>query len=488
MTFSGIWIAKTIGRQGKFENCIFKSSRKCLWVCGYQGFELLILKTTISDTKATDMKSPKRKKQVRTNRRLSIAGACLGVMVGGGIKAHAQTNSVDPAQFSALENQNQQLQQRLNALEDLAKKDGLMPSGSSSPKWVSAVSDMTISGFVQSSYFYNVYRPAGGYNDGYLWNTKDNNFSLNKVKFTFASPPAARSGTDWAAGYRVSLMAGQDAPILNSGSSITGFNLLREAYVDLNVPIGTGLNVKAGELISLLNYESGDGGAANENFSQGYQWYYTGNGPAAGVQFDYAFTDWLDLKFRVSNGLYAGPVSTTAKKGVMGTIGLNPTSKLWLDLTGFGGEGGGTEEADGGEVLAGYQVTSKLGTGFEGDYFYLSEGGGPSGDLWSLGGWVWYDFTSQVGLAFRAEFIDDPNGVGINVADPNSLAPAPFGHGISSPDDHGNLSSFTLTLNLKPVPNIKIQPEIRFNNTSYAGGFNGKDNQFILGCGASYLF
>ena len=43
--------------------------------------------------------------------------------------------------------------------------------------------------------------------------------------------------------------------------------------MELNIPIGTGLNVKAGEMISLLNYESGDGGAVNENFSQGYQWY-----------------------------------------------------------------------------------------------------------------------------------------------------------------------------------------------------------------------
>ncbi len=125
------------------------------------------------------------------------------------------------------------------------------------------------------------------------------------------------------------------------------------------------------------------------------------------------------------------------------------------------------------------------------DYFHLSVNDGPSGDLWSVGTWVWYDFTPKVGLAFRGEYLNDPDGVGINVADPNSLcsrsqmAPACALH---HPNDHGNLASFTLTLNLKPVPDIKIQPEIRYDTTSYAGGFNGKDHQIILGCGASYLF
>ena len=186
------------------------------------------------------------------NHRLKTAGACIGMIASGGVAVHAQTT--DTNAITTLQQQNQVLQQRLDALEDLAKKQGLMPSGTA-PKLVSAMTDMTISGFVQASYFYNVNRPASGYSDGYLWNTKDNSFSINKVKITFASPTAGADGGQWGAGYRVSLMAGEDAPILNSGASTTGFDYLREAYIDMNVPIGTGLNIKAGELISLLNYE-----------------------------------------------------------------------------------------------------------------------------------------------------------------------------------------------------------------------------------------
>jgi hypothetical protein len=438
---------------------------------------------TTQGIKTVAMKHPIQKNHPRNKKGLVVAGTSLGIIVGGGLAAQAQSTNTDD-KLNALEQQNAVLQQRLDSLEDVVKKEGLMPSATST-NIVSALNGMTISGFVEASYFYNLNRPASGYSDGYLWDTKDNNFTLNKVKITLASAPVEQNGDTWNAGYRVSLIAGQDAPIVNTDSGVTGFDYLREAYVELNVPIGTGLDIKAGELISLLNYESGDGGAVNENFSQGYQWYYTGNPPAAGVQLDYAFTPWLDVKFRVDNGLYSGPISTASRKGVMGSISLKPDSKTWINFIGFGGEAVGALSADGGSIIGGRQLTSKLGSGFELDYFHFDPDSGASGDTWSVGGWLWYDFTPKVGLAFRGEYLDDINGQGLNTA---YGAPAPFGAGIFSPDSHGNLASFTITLNLKPAPNIKIQPEFRYDTTSYTGGLNGSHNQFIVGCGASYLF
>jgi hypothetical protein len=423
-------------------------------------------------------------------KRFLAAGACLGAFAGGSAAVHAQTSQADA--ITQLQQQNQALQKRLDALENTVDNQGLKPADSKdmapTPPSVTAASAMIISGYVQTSYFDNLNNPSGGVNDGYLWNTRNNNFSINKVKLTLASPTVERSGDKFDAGYRLSLIAGEDAPILNSDSGTTGFDFLREAYVDINIPIGTGLNVKAGELISLLNYESGDGGATNENFSQGYQWFYTGDGPETGVQLDYNLTDWLNVKVRIEDGLYAGAIATRNEKGFMGSLNFKPTSTAWISLLGFGGEGVGNEDADGGEVMAGYQITKKLGTGFEGDYFHLDADSGQSGELWSVGTWVWYDFTPQIGLAFRGDYVDDPDGVGLNVSDPNSLAPAPHGAGIASPDNHGNIASLTLTLNWRPAPNIKIQPEIRYDTTTYAGGFNGKTDQIIAGAGISYLY
>jgi hypothetical protein len=427
-------------------------------------------------------------------RRLTNTLCVGGVLLGGATASVAADDAMDK-----LIKENQEMKSRLDALELLAQKEGLLPSGSKPPKFVSAMSDITISGFVQSSYFYNTDDPDDGYSDGYLWNTKDNSFSINKVKLTIASAPVERSGEEWDSGFRTSLLWGEDAPVLNTGGESQGLEALREAYVELNVPVGTGLNVKAGQLISMLNWESGDGGAANPNFSQGYQWFYTGNGPAAGVQLGYTLTDWLDVKFRVHNGLYAGAVDANEGKGVMGSIGIKPNEKLWLSLVGFGGDGNASMDVDGGSILGGYQVNEKLGTGFEFDYFSFDPETGSGGDLWSIGGWIWYDFTPKVGLAFRAEYLDDQDGFGIKgvgpranarigelaPADPTTTPPTPA---TLTPDSDGDLSSLTLTLNWRPAPNIKIQPEVRYNHTSYSDGMDGKKSQFIIGAGASYLF
>jgi len=134
------------------------------------------VKTTSDVMKYKKANNPSR------GRNLALAGACLGIIASGAIAAQGQTNSVDSDKMSELEKQNQDLANRLSALEALAKQEGIMPSGSAAPKFVSSVSQMTISGYAQASYFYNFRRPIGGYSAGYLWNTKDNNFFRGQGK------------------------------------------------------------------------------------------------------------------------------------------------------------------------------------------------------------------------------------------------------------------------------------------------------------------
>lgn len=388
------------------------------------------------------------------------------------------------ARMEKLEKENQDLRLRLEALEHVAKTEGIMPSGSEPPKLVKALSEVMLSGFVQASYFYNTDDPADRASDGYLWNTTHNSFSINKVKLTLASKPVERSGETWDAGFRVSMIWGEDAPVLNTGGGYQGLEDLREAYVELNVPIGTGLNVRAGQLISLLNFESGDGGAANPNFSQGYQWFFTGNGPAAGVQLGYAFNDWLDVKARVQNGIYAGPIDGNDAKTLMGSIGIKPDSKTWVNLIGFGGKENPNMFLAGGSILAGRDFGDKLHTGFEFDYFNFDFDTGNDADLWSVGAWVWYDFNSKVGIALRGEYLGDPDGGGLKGIN----LPGRTGSAILSGDSDGDLASITLTLNLRPIAGLKFQPEIRYDHTSYSGGFDGEEGRFIVGAGVSYLF
>lgn len=418
----------------------------------------------------------------RTSTRNARARFCAGVTAVA-VTSLLPVAADDAGRMEKLEKENQNLKKRLEAIEAVAQKEGLVPAGETTPKFVSSMSEITLTGFVQASYFYNTREPADGTSDGYLWNTTHNSFSINKVKVTLASKPVERTGEKWDAGFRTSLIFGEDAAVLNTGGERQGLEALREAYVDLNIPVGTGLNVKAGQLISLLNYESGDGGAANSNFSQGYQWFFTGNGPAAGAQVGYTFTDWMDVKARVQNGLYAGAVDNNDAKTVLVSLGFKPDDKTWINVIGFGGDENATMSVHGGSLLAGRSFGSNITTGLEFDYFNFDFPTSDA-DLWSVGGWFGYDFSSKVGVALRAEYLDDPDGGGLKGiglrGDPSTR--------ILSPDANGSIASVAFTLNLKPVPSVKIQPEIRFDTTSYKGGFDGKDNRVVVGIGASYLF
>ncbi len=443
----------------------------------------------------------RNKKTMRERRRskgpLKTAGVCLGVVVGSTALLQAQTaatpstgtNQVD--KLEKVEKENQNLRQRLEILEDMAKKEGLLPSGAKADPPVSAMSDIMISGFVTTSYFHDSSEPpaslTGRNSPGYLWSRMNDNFTLNKVKVTIASPQVQNNGDKFDAGYRVSLIAGQDAPYVDTKSALypSQFDYIREAYIELNIPVGTGLDVRAGELISLLNYESGDGGAVNANFSQGFQWFFTGNPPGEGVQVGYKFTDWFDAKFRVQNGLYAGPVENNNSKTYMGALDFKPMDKLWFNLLGFGGrQDAFAQSLWGGSLLGGYQVTDQLGFGTEWDYFnfFNPTGVTPSGnsEVWSGGLWTTYDFCKKVGLALRGEYLSDAHGVDASGGALGFLNPPGTGQ---------DLYSVALTLNYRPTPNLKIQPEIRFDHTSWSGGFvPGKQFRAIYGAGVSYLF
>src|SRR6185436_21029964 len=100
---------------------------------------------------------------------------------------------------------------------------------------------------------------------------------------------------------------------------------------------------------------------------------------------------------------------------------------------------------------------------------------GGDADLWSIGGWFGYDFTPVVGLALRAEYLNDVDGFGIKGVN----FPGRPGSAITSPDADVDVVSFALTLNWKPVPNIKVQPEIRYDHTTYKAGFDGKESRVI---------
>jgi len=106
----------------------------------------------------------------------------------------------------------------------------------------------------------------------------------------------------------------QDAPIVNTQSS-TSVLIISGSVCGDNIPIGTGLDVRVGELISLLNYESGDA-AREQQLLAGLQC-FSPQPPAAGVQLATRSNDWIGVKGRVQTPV-PGPIDNNSSKNLSG--------------------------------------------------------------------------------------------------------------------------------------------------------------------------
>ncbi|MDG1890989.1 MAG: outer membrane beta-barrel protein [Verrucomicrobiota bacterium] len=377
---------------------------------------------------------------------------------------------------------NMELRERLEVLEKrLGVEPDVMEQQGQEDGW-SILKESKLSGFAMVSFFHDTSDPADGRSNGYLWSDNTDELTLNKVKLTLENP-ASRSATDWDAGYHVSAMFGTDARFLNPSGGFTGMDDIRQAYVDINVPVGEGLNIKAGQLISLWNFESGDGGTVNPNFSQGNQWYFTGNPPGTGVQLSYPVSEKVDFTLRAQNGFYAGAADGNNGKTLLSSIGIKPNEDIWFKFNGVAGpETSADDWLTGAQMLAGVNLGTELNLQAATELSYLTWESmsvaqlGERGDAVSAGLWLWGDFTEKLGFGLRADVVNDQDG---------SFTSGLLGF----PANPGQeIYSTTLTVTYKPIAKLKIQPEVRYDTTTLAGGYDGDDSRWTIGLGASYTF
>ena len=137
-------------------------------------------KTLLKTQKQTNHHMTTRRKHnphTTKNRIRSSAGigACLlGGAILAGLPANlavAQSDS-GSGKLEKIEKENLDLRKRLDSLEHIIQKEGIVPTGVPDSHALKALSDSTISGFVTASYFHDTSNPPGGISPGYLWNRR----------------------------------------------------------------------------------------------------------------------------------------------------------------------------------------------------------------------------------------------------------------------------------------------------------------------------
>src|SRR5678815_2178658 len=161
-----------------------------------------------------------------------------------------------------------------------------------------ALASTTISGYVNTSAHWDI-GTGNGNVPGYAYNNgKQDGFNLDVVKLSIERP---LDEGQWSAGYKADLLFGPDANGLatQSGGTLGGDFAVKQAYVALRAPIGTGLDVKLGVFDTIVGYETFDAGN-NPNYTRSYG-YTIEPTTHTGVLVTYQFGEMIGISAGVAN-------------------------------------------------------------------------------------------------------------------------------------------------------------------------------------------
>src|SRR6267142_3259425 len=335
-----------------------------------------------------------------------------------------------------------------------------------------ALAGFKLTGFAAGSYSYSGHSAGGTAIVGRLYDRLQNRFMLNALGVVLDKPydPAK-----FTAGFHTEVLVGQDATVIQSDGGT--FNLgpqgdIPHLYVTLNVPTasGNGVQLKVGRMPTLLGLEVIET-YANPNWSEGNQFIYVENFTGTGVSLEAKLNRYVDAQFRVTNG-WDLVRDNNKRKSVMGRVGLNPDSVTSFAVVGFWGP-----EQPNNVVANRYGVEGLLWRKFgKAAVWVQADYGKEQSVSWSaLGGWITYDLSAAVGVALRADYVDDKNGARTSGV-------------LGFPATTGQrFGSATATLNVRAWPGALVRPELRYDrSTIYA--FDASKDQFTAALAVVYIF
>jgi hypothetical protein len=231
---------------------------------------------------------------------------------------------------------------------------------------------ITLSGYVDTSYTYQFAGtgeyasntpyptnpgsgPANVHAQLHAFDQSNNTFNINAVKI--ALEKALPDKNEWAAGFRIDTIYGEDAKYLadagiNGGPRAFNSNLnnsglaLEQALVKFRIPIGNGLDIYAGKFVTFLGYEVIES-PANLNFSRGLLFTNLIPLTGTGVYADYKFNDTVEAKLGIVDGW---------NNSTSGSVGANPST----GVPGTGGSALGNGNADNDTNSFGKAITGQV--------------------------------------------------------------------------------------------------------------------------------
>ncbi len=345
-------------------------------------------------------------------------------------------------------------------------------AGDANETVMTAVSSTTLSGYVSTTAIWNpgtgnAALPGGSF--GPSGAAAQDGFSLDVISLSLSK---ALDESEWAAGYNAQLWFGQNGPNSIGGvNQVTDDTIIKNANVDLRIPVGNGIDVKMGIFDSIIGYESTDFNA-NPNYSRNFGW---GLEPTTheGVLLSYNVNEMISVSAGIANANTPtlggnGRGGAESQKSYMASVALTaPDSMGFLSgatlyagvLDGLVGAG---STADTSNIYVGATIPTPvegLAVGVSWDY-RLENGpgssalGGTTSGAWAsaLAGYVSYNVTEKIAAHYRIDWGQGTDGT--------------FGDGLVAANaTQDKVLSNTLTLDYKAWENVISRLELRWDHS-----------------------
>ncbi|MDQ3393387.1 MAG: porin [Bacteroidota bacterium] len=345
---------------------------------------------------------------------------------------------------------------------------------------------LTISGYVDSYYQYNLNRPLSGYNQGRIFDLPHNSFNLGLVQTVFSYSINKLNVV-------ADLTFGPNADLGNFGNQGTS-RLIKQAYISYDFTDNVTFTI--GQFGTHIGYELIDA-PLNFNYSLSYLF---GNGPFyhTGAKLDFALSDKVGLMVGVVNG-WDAIQDYNEKKSLVAQVSFAPVEGFDIYVNWIGGDEYDFRELPGEmgnsafgankdsytslfDLTTSYQVTPSFLLGLNAAYGSFKTGAAVADDSddWSKDA-TWsgaaiysnYAFNDMFALGVRGEYFSDPSGV-------RYFGPV-------------EVTALTLTGDVKLADGrFSIKPELRFDSAKDAFFEDSKGlgtkTQTTLGAAFIYAF
>ena len=205
---------------------------------------------------------------------------------------------------------------------------------------------------------------------------------------------------------------------------------VQEVYGSYQIPIGSGLTLKAGKFVTLLNYEVIEA-PNNLNFSRSYLFVFSAPLTHVGAVLSYQPLPWLSITFGTVVG-WDDAKDNNSTMSYTGQFGFTPMKDLTVNFNWITGAEQNHNNRDPRTVLdytVNYTGIKDLTLGLNVDYgweydeaFLASTGTRQDNNAswWGWAAYAAYDWTEKLRTALRLEYFKDSEGVRTQLSPPGN--------------------------------------------------------------------